>query len=274
MHRKNIIISFAAGFLIGICAAVLTVNVLNMYQRSLTGSLSVKPPDTEVPLKKTEQPSPVLQQTGSNVDNLTTPKAVATTEVAKTDEKVLAAPQEKVAEISLKKTEQPSPVLQQTGSKVNNLTTPKAVVTGAENHPHPPPAGDSMLPTSVKTDDKALVTPQGKDAVTKSQDEIVLGGINVHIQYARKDKKIIEALSADLKTKGYASVDIENIKHRHRDIRYFHSEDKKAAIILQKQFNNFIVGSTYAKKVNLKIRYLGKVYPKAQKGSLEVWVFF
>ncbi|HYA13549.1 MAG TPA: hypothetical protein VEF33_04340 [Syntrophales bacterium] len=204
MHRKNIIISFAAGFLIGICAAVLTINILHMYQQSLSG----RPSDVEVSLKKTEQPTPVLQQIGSNVDNLTTPKAIATSEVAKTDEKALAAPQEKDA------------------------------------------------------------------AVPSSKDEIALGGIKVYIQYARKDKKIIEALSADLRTKGYASVDIENIKHRHRDIRYFHSEDKKAAILLQKQFNNFIAGSTYAKKVNLKIRYLGKVYPKAQKGSLEVWVFF
>jgi hypothetical protein len=36
----------------------------------------------------------------------------------------------------------------------------------------------------------------------------------------------------------------------------------------------FIAGSAYAKKVNLNIRNLGKIYPRAQKGSLEVWVFF
>ena len=209
MHKKNIIISFIAGFVIGICAAVLTINIVNMHQRSLPGSIPGKLPDTEASLKKTEQPSPESQQTKSNVGNLTVPKVVTTSEVVKTDEKALAAPQEKDA------------------------------------------------------------------AVPKSQDEIALGGIKVYIHYARgKDKKIAEAFSADLRTKGYAYVDAENIKHRHRDIRYFHREDEKAAILLQKQFNNFIAGSAYAKKINLKMRYLGKVYPRAQKGSLEVWVFF
>ena len=205
MHRKNIIISFIAGFLIGVCSAVLTVNILNMHQQSLSGKLQ----NTLVPLKKTAQPSPESHQTISNVDNLTVPKVVATSEVVRTDEKALAAPQ------------------------VKDATVPK------------------------------------------SKDEIAFGGIKVYIHYAReKDKKIAEAFSADLRTKEYASVDVENIKHRHRDIRYFHSEDEKAAILLQKQFNNFMTSSTYAKKINLKIRYLGKVYPKAQKGSLEVWVFF
>ncbi len=205
MHRKNIIISFVAGFLIGICAAVLTVNILNMHQQSLSG----RPPNTEVPLKKTDQPLPESQQTRSNVDNLTVPKVVATSEV-------------------------------------------------------------------TRTDDKALAASQGKDAaVPKSQDEIAFGGIKVYIHYARgKDKKMAEAFSAFLRTKGYAYVDAENIKHRRRDIRYFHIEDEKAALLLQKQFNDFIAGSAFAKKVNLNIRDLGKIYPGAQKGSLEVWVFF
>ena len=224
MQRKNIIISFIAGFLIGVCAAVLTVNILNMHKQILSGGISGRLPETGISLKKTDQPPRELQQTRSDVDNVTLPKAAA---------------------------------------------------TGEENHPHPPPAGNSMLQTSVKTGDKASVTPQGKKAVTKSQDEITPGGIKVYIHYAReKDKKIAEAFSADLITKGYAFVDAENIKHRHRDIRYFHSEDEKAALLLREQFNNFIAGSGYAGKINLKVRYLGKVYPKAQKGSLEVWVFF
>ena len=216
MQKKNIIISFIAGFLIGICAAVLTVNILNIHQRSfpsslqgsLPESLPGKVPDTGVSLKKTDEALRALQQARPAVNNLAAPKVAATSE-------------------------------------------------------------------GVGTDDKALAVPQGKDAVTKPQDEIALGGIKVYIHYARgKDKKMAEAFSADLRTKGYASVDVENIKHRHRDIRYFHGEDEKAALLLQKQFNNFIAGSAYAKKVKLKVRYLGRIYPKAQKGSLEMWVFF
>jgi hypothetical protein len=212
MQKKNIIISFIAGFLIGICGTVLTINIVNMHQRSLPGSLPGsfpgKLPDTAASLKKTD----VLRE------------------------------------------------LQQTRPPVDNLTAAKTAAPGE----------------GVRTDDKVSAAPKGKEAaVPKSQDEIALNGIKVYIQYAReKDKKIAEAFSAELRTKGYAYVDVENIKHRHRDIRYFHGEDKKAALLLRKQFNNFIAGSAYAKKVSLKIRYLGKIYPKAQKGSLELWVFF
>ena len=204
MKKRDVIISFVAGFLIGICVTILTVNILNLHQQSLPG----RSPETAVPLNKTEQPSSISQQTRPDDENLAMPKPVAKSEADKIDEKGSAAPQEK------------------------NAVVPKA------------------------------------------NDEFALGRIKVHIHYALKDKKIAEEFSADLSTKGYASVDIENIKHRHRDIRYFHREDEKAALLLQKQFNNFVAGSTYAKKVNLKIRYLGKVYPKAEKGSIEVWVFF
>ena len=220
MHKKNIIISFIAGFLIGICAAVLTVNILNMHQRSFPGNLQ-----GSISGSLPERPPGKLPDTGA----------------------------------SLKKTDETLPELQQARPAVNNSAASK-VAAASEG---------------VRTDDKALAVPQSKDTVTKSQDEIALGGIKVYIHYARgKDKKMAEAFSADLSTKGYALVDVENIKHRHRDIRYFHVEDKKAALLLKKQFNNFIAGSAYAKKVNLKIRYLGKIYPKAQKGSLEMWVFF
>ena len=221
MHKKNILISFIAGFLIGICAAMLTINIVNMHQRSLLGS-------------------PLGSPSASLSESL--PGKLPDTEA------------------SLKKKDEPSQELQQTKSTANNLTAPKIAVPGE----------------GIRNEDKALAAPERKDAaVPKSQDEIDLSGIKVYIHYARqKDKKMADAFSAFLKTKGYAFADAENIKHRHRDIRYFHSDDEKAALLLQKQFNNFIAGSAYAKKVNLNIRYLGKIYPRAQKGSLEVWVLF
>jgi hypothetical protein len=83
-----------------------------------------------------------------------------------------------------------------------------------------------------------------------------------------------EAFSDFLRKKGYASVDTERIQHKCRDIRYFHGEDRQAALLLQKQFNDFVGDSTVAKGINLKIKNLGKSYPRAQRGSLEVWVFF
>jgi hypothetical protein len=55
------------------------------------------------------------------------------------------------------------------------------------------------------------------------------------------------------------------VKALTKSVEYIH----KKHIIMR-----FIAGSAYAKKVNLNIRDLGQIYPGAQKGLLEVWVFF
>lgn len=55
------------------------------------------------------------------------------------------------------------------------------------------------------------------------------------------------------------------VKALTKSVEYIH---KKHIII------TFITNSAYAKKVKLNIKDLGKIYSKAQKGSLEVWVFF
>jgi hypothetical protein len=97
----------------------------------------------------------------------------------------------------------------------------------------------------------------------------------VHIHYARQeDKEMAEAFSNLLRKQGYTSLDMERIQHNWSDIRHFHGEDRQAALLLQKQFNDFFAHLTSAKKINLKIKYLGKRYPRTQKGSLEMWVHF
>jgi DNA-directed RNA polymerase specialized sigma54-like protein len=164
-------------------------------------------------------------------------------------------------EILLKKSDDTLKELQQLRTIVNSLSAAK---TGNV---------DGM--TTV--DEKVSDLPQRKaETVQGIKDVVVPAGTNkIHIHYARqKDKKMAEAFSDFLRKKGYASVDTERIQHKCRDIRYFHGEDRQAALLLQKQFNDFVGDSTVAKGINLKIKNLGKSYPRAQRGSLEVWVFF
>lgn len=164
-------------------------------------------------------------------------------------------------EILLKKSDDTLKELQQLRTIVNSLSAAKA--------------GNVDGMTTV--DEKVSDLPQRKaETVQGIKDVVVPAGINkIHIHYARqKDKKMAEAFSDFLRKRGYASVDTERIQHKCRDIRYFHGEDRQAALLLQKQFKDFVADSTVAKGINLKIKNLGKSYPRAQRGSLEVWVFF
>jgi hypothetical protein len=165
------------------------------------------------------------------------------------------------AEILLKKSDDTLQELQQLRSMVNSLSTAKT--------------GNTYGRTAV--DEKGSAVPQRKaETVQGIKDVVAPAGINkIHIHYARQeDKEMAVAFSDFLRKKGYAYVDTEKIQHKWRDIRYFHGEDRQAALLLQKQFNDFVADSTAAKGINLKIKNLGKSYPQAQKGSLEIWVYF
>ncbi|MGO9136500.1 MAG: hypothetical protein ACLP9S_08505 [Syntrophales bacterium] len=163
------------------------------------------------------------------------------------------------AEVLLKKSDQTLQELQQVKSMMNSLNAAKP--------------GNADEKAAV--DDKGSVASQ-KKAETVQGDVLAPTVVNkVHIHYAQqKDKIMADAFSDFLRKRGYASVDTEKIQQKWRDIRYFHSEDKQAALLLQKQFNDFVADSTAAKGINLKIKNLSKSYPQAQKGSLEVWVYF
>jgi hypothetical protein len=164
-------------------------------------------------------------------------------------------------EILLKKSDDILQELQQLRSMVNSLNAAKP--------------GNTYGRTAVV--EKGSAVPQRKaETVQGIKDVVAPAGINkIHIHYARQeDKEMAVAFSDFLRKKGYVSVDTERIQHKWRDIRYFHVEDRRAALLLQKQFNDFVTDPTAAKGINLKIKNLGKSYPRAQKGSLEVWVFF
>jgi outer membrane murein-binding lipoprotein Lpp len=90
----------------------------------------------------------------------------------------------------------------------------------------------------------------------------------------RKNKKIMAKLATFLKSKGYVVPDIERVKDKKCDIRYFHDEDKEGAVCLRKHINEFIARSPDVKNIDFKVRNLGKIYPKTHKGLLELWINF
>ncbi len=201
IHKKQAILIFIAGLLIGFGAAALLLN--------LAGLMKTKQADVELYLKKTDETIQEVREIKAMVSSLTAAKTVA--------------------------------------------------VEGK-------PAIDDKVPSAL----------QGKGmAVRGKQGNAAPGGIKVYIHYAREeDKRNAEAFSVYLKSKGYVFVETQKIPHKHRDIRYFYGEDRKAAELLGKHFDKFIAGLKVVKKLNLKIRNLTGRYPGGQKGVLEMWVFF
>jgi hypothetical protein len=165
------------------------------------------------------------------------------------------------AEVMLKKADEILQELQQLRSVMNSLSAAKPGGTAEKTAV---PERESIAPQRKAEGVEIIKDIAASPAVSK-----------VHIHYARQeDKEMAVAFSDFLRTQGYTFLDMERIQHNWRDIRYFHGEDRQAALFLQKQFNDFSAHSTSAKKINLKIKYLGKSYPRAQKGSLEMWVHF
>lgn len=165
------------------------------------------------------------------------------------------------AEVLLKKADETLQELQQVRSMMNSFNAAKPGIADEK--------------TAVN--DRGSVTSQKKTETVQGITDVIAPTVanKIHIHYGlQKDKVMAEAFSDFLRKKGYASVDIEKIQHKCRDIRYFHTDDKQAALLLQKQFNDFVADSTAAKGINLKVKDLGKSYPRAHRGSLEVWVYF
>jgi len=200
IHKKHIILTFIAAFLIGFGVAAVIINLVNMNEKKYLSA--------EVFLKKTDETMQELQKIATTLNTLTV------------------------------KTEPP-------------VETPL-------------------------TDSKSSITPQSKKAAVQSmQSDISLERIKVYIHYPKeKDGKAAGGLSDFLKSKGYLFANTEVVHHRSREIRYFHDEDKEAALLLQRHLNDFIAGSYSKRKFTINIKNWGRYYPGASKGSLEVWVFF
>jgi hypothetical protein len=166
-----------------------------------------------------------------------------------------------VVEVLLKKSDETIRALQKIRPMSQSLTSEKVSKTGGK------PIVDETA--SIETRRKTEAAEGTKNS------PISIKGYKVYVHYARDgDKEKAEAFSHLLWKRGYTFVETEKIKHTSRDIRYFFDEDKATALLLQKHLNDFVAGSSVAKEITVKIKNMGKMYPKAQKGNLEVWVFF
>jgi uncharacterized protein YoxC len=97
----------------------------------------------------------------------------------------------------------------------------------------------------------------------------------VYLHYSDlKNKQIMKNFSVFLKEKGFEVLGIQRVSYQHQDIRFFHDQDKKGALILRQYLTGFIASVKSIKKKPIKVIDLSRKYPKAQKGLLEVWMDF
>ena len=135
------------------------------------------------------------------------------------------------------------------------------------------PSLDVGVPSQVS---KKLETKKvEKTKLNPVQDGILPDKYTVFLHYSNeKNKKPMEELAIFLKNKGFEVEGIERINYKHRDVRYFHDQDKSGAILLKKQLTQFVKLYTNFKNMSIKIFNLGPKYPNAKKGTLELWLSF
>ena len=171
-------------------------------------------------------------------------------------------------EILLKRSQETLKTMKQIQSSIDQLTgNVRSIIE--KNKINKP-----LTRQEIKPEEKQVITPPvKKNESEETQACIELGRYTVYIHYnKRKNKKIMEELSAFLKNKGYTVSEIEKVKDRKRDIRYFHDEDKEGALLFKRHICDFINRSSDIKDIDLKVRNLGEVYPHASRGLLELWI--
>ncbi len=126
-----------------------------------------------------------------------------------------------------------------------------------------------------KDDKISASTDVGKTSLSAAQDVIQAKRYIVYLHYMnKKNKKLMERLSAFLNNCGFKVAGIQRVNYHNQDVRYFHDEDKEGALVLKKQLSDFITPITDLKDTNIKIINLSSKFPNAQKGALELWVNF
>lgn len=147
--------------------------------------------------------------------------------------------------------------LQQLYSSVAQLT--RAVVSSDEKN---------------QTDDKPLTWSYVEKRKSNTvQDKTQPHSYNVSLHYtSEKNKELMEYLAILLQLEGFGVLGLAKVDYQNTDIRYFHSEDKAGALLLQKYSTEFITPFMDLDDTNIKIKDLGQKYPNVRKGVLELWV--
>lgn len=129
--------------------------------------------------------------------------------------------------------------------------------------------------SSSRASKKPKIKEVQKSKLNSTQDSVLSGKYSVYIHYSREEnKKPVEELAIFLRNQGFKVEGIERINYKNIDVRYFHGEDKSAALLLKKKLIQFINLYTNLKNTSIKTFNLGHKYPNAKKGALELWVSF
>jgi hypothetical protein len=127
-----------------------------------------------------------------------------------------------------------------------------------------------------QTDSKMSASTDVVENKTSGPQGIIEPAIyTVYVHYTnKKNEKLMERLSVFLTQNGFRVEGIQKVNYHHRDVRYFHDEDKQGALLLQNQLTEFITPFTDIKNNNIRIVNLSSKFPNAQKRTLELWVNF
>jgi HEAT repeat protein len=125
-----------------------------------------------------------------------------------------------------------------------------------------------------QTDYKPLILSHvEKTKLNTPQDKTQPDNYTVSLHYtSEKNKELMEYLAILLQLEGFDVLGIEKVDYQNSDIRYFHSEDKAGAFLLQKYSTKFITPFMNLEDTNIKIKDLSQKYPNARKGMLEIWL--
>jgi hypothetical protein len=125
---------------------------------------------------------------------------------------------------------------------------------------------DSKMSASTEVVEKKISAPR----------DIIQPTIyTVYVHYThKKNENLMERLCVFLNQNGFRVKGIQQVDYHHRDIRYFHDEDKQGALLLQKHLTEFITPVTDIKNNTIRIINLSSKFPNAQKKALELWVNF
>jgi len=177
------------------------------------------------------------------------------------------------SELLLRRSHETLKTVKQIQSRVDRLTDTVKTVSETKQEVNK----QASKPTSKTPPSgvKLAVTPVIKKTIKKNtRTYLELKKYTVYLHYNRaKHKKIIRALARYLQNKGYTVPDIERVTDKRRDIRYFHRRDRDGAGLLKTHVSDFISQYPDMKDIDLKIRNLGAAYPRASKGSLELWIY-
>jgi hypothetical protein len=149
--------------------------------------------------------------------------------------------------------------LQKINSDIVKLTETVSALNEKTKADHTPPPPSEIKPTGLND----------------SQHGEKHKKYTVYLHYSDiKNKQLMENFSAFLRKNGFEVLGIQKVNYKKQDIRFFHGQDRKGALLLKKYLTEYIHSVKSLNENRIKIINLSRKYPEARKGLLEVWLDF